>query len=174
MQLMPRFLLTLAFTAALPLGHAQQPTTVTAPKPDASAAIEKPDATGRFRQMHQSFLDRGKAGPIGLLFLGDSITAGWTKAPDVWKEHYEKYQPANFGIGGDQTHHVIWRIENGELDGIKPNLCRHLDGVRPASPALRVGSRGIAKLRLEIANCVGAKHAGADLVGRRWVDLRSE
>ena len=93
-----------------------------ATKPDASAAIEKKDADGRFRKMHESFLARGKSGPIDLLFIGDSITAGWTKAPHVWEHYFGKYQPANFGIGGDQTQHVIWRIENGELDGIKPKV----------------------------------------------------
>ena len=90
------------------------------PKPDASAAIEKTDPSGRFRKMHESFLARGKEGPIGVLFIGDSITQGWTKAPHVWAHYYGKWQPANFGIGGDQTQHVIWRIENGELDGVKP------------------------------------------------------
>jgi beta-glucosidase len=93
-----------------------------ATKPDASAAIEKKDADGRFRKLHESFLERGKSGPIGILFLGDSITAGWTKAPDIWNQYYGNYQPANFGIGGDQTQHVIWRIENGELDGIEPKV----------------------------------------------------
>jgi lysophospholipase L1-like esterase len=29
---------------------------------------------------------------------------------------------ANFGIGGDQTQHVLWRIQNGELDGIQPKV----------------------------------------------------
>ncbi len=106
------------FAAGSALALAQAP----APKPDASAAIEKQDASGRFRQMHESFLARGKSGPIGLLFVGDSITAGWTKAPHIWERYFGKYQPANFGIGGDQTQHVIWRIANGELDGITPKV----------------------------------------------------
>jgi hypothetical protein len=67
-------------------------------------------------------LERAKAGPIGVLFLGDSITEGWAKAPHVWERYYAKLQPANFGIGGDRTEHVIWRIENGELDGIHPKV----------------------------------------------------
>ena len=110
------FLVASATSILLPA--AQSPAT----KPDASAAIEKRDTDGRFRKMHDSFLARGKAGPIGLLFIGDSITAGWTKAPHVWERYFGKYQPANFGIGGDQTQHVIWRIENGELDGISPKV----------------------------------------------------
>ena len=89
---------------------------------DASAPIEKNDPSGRFRKMHESFLARGKEGPIGVLFLGDSITQGWTKAPHIWEAYYGKMQPANFGIGGDQTQHVIWRIANGELDGISPKV----------------------------------------------------
>jgi beta-glucosidase len=88
---------------------------------DASAAMPK-RANVHFYESHAVFLKRAKEGPVGVLFLGDSITEGWTKAPAVWQEHYGKYQPANFGIGGDQTQHVIWRIEDGELDGIKPKV----------------------------------------------------
>ena len=80
----------------------------------------KPDP--RFLQLHQSFLDRAKQGPIGVLFLGDSITERWNRAPDVWKAHYAQYDPANFGIGGDRTEHVLWRIANGELDNIHPKV----------------------------------------------------
>src|SRR6185369_6839502 len=75
-----------------------------------------------FFQKHEQFLARAKAGPIGVLFLGDSITEGWAKAPHIWEHYFAKYQPTNFGIGGDQTQHVIWRIENGELDGISPKV----------------------------------------------------
>ena len=119
MKSLLRFLATLTLVATVSLGRAQ---TATSAKPDASAAIEKKDQDGRFRKMHESFLARGKQGPIGLLFIGDSITAGWTRAPHIWDYYYGKYQPANFGIGGDQTQHVIWRIENGELDGISPKV----------------------------------------------------
>jgi lysophospholipase L1-like esterase len=86
---------------------------------DASAAIPK-TGNARFFELHDKFLARAKSGPIGVLFLGDSITEGWNKAPHIWDYYFGKYQPANFGIGGDQTQHVIWRIENGELDGIHP------------------------------------------------------
>jgi lysophospholipase L1-like esterase len=121
MNTLSRFLATLSLVAAIPFASAQTPTP-TAAKPDASAAIEKKDADGRFRKMHESFLARGKEGPIGVLFVGDSITAGWTKAPHIWQHYFGKWQPGNFGIGGDQTQHVIWRIENGELDGIHPKV----------------------------------------------------
>lgn len=117
---MKKLLSTFALIALLPFVAAQTPAATPA-KVDASAPIEKKDAGG-FLKKHESFLARGKSGPIGLLFIGDSITAGWTRAPHVWEHYYSKDQPANFGIGGDQTQHVIWRIANGELDGIAPKV----------------------------------------------------
>src|SRR4051812_33655222 len=82
---------------------AQTATPVPAPiHVDASAPIPKKD-NGAFLARHESFLARAKAGPIGLLFLGDSITDGWSRAPHIWQAYFEKYQPANFGISGDTT-----------------------------------------------------------------------
>lgn len=76
-----------------------------------------------FLSQHESFLKRGKEGPIGVLFLGDSITAGWNgSGKQVWAKTYGTMQAANFGIGGDRTQHVLWRIANGELDGISPKV----------------------------------------------------
>lgn len=102
--------------AATPPVAAVAPTVV-----DASAAIPK-TGNARFFELHETFLARTKSGPIGVLFLGDSITEGWGKAPHIWEHYFGKYQPANFGIGGDQTQHVIWRITNGELEGINPKV----------------------------------------------------
>lgn len=93
----------------------------TAAGDDASAPAPKKDS-GNFLKLHQAFLERAQK-PVGLLFLGDSITHGWDGGgKKVWEENYAKYDAANFGIGGDRTEHVLWRIENGELDSIQPKV----------------------------------------------------
>src|SRR5208337_5244157 len=70
---------------------------------------------------HDGFVAIAKKGGVDVLFLGDSITDGWRgSGKDVWKEKFEPLKAANFGIGGDRTQHVLWRLQNGELEGIKP------------------------------------------------------
>ena len=74
-------------------------------------------------QRHESFNVISKKGEAQLVFLGDSITQGWGGAgKEVWAKTWEPMQPANFGIGGDRTEHVLWRLENGNYDGLKPKL----------------------------------------------------
>lgn len=72
---------------------------------------------------HEGFVNEAKAGGIDLLFMGDSITDFWrNRGKTVWDKYYTNRQAANFGISGDRTQHVLWRIENGELDGINPKV----------------------------------------------------
>ena len=61
---------------------------------------------------------------MDVLFLGDSITAGLGGAgKEAWDKNFGPLKAANFGIGGDQTGHVLWRITEGkELEGIKPKV----------------------------------------------------
>jgi lysophospholipase L1-like esterase len=69
-----------------------------------------------------------KANPnIGLLLLGDSITQNYEKAktPDenfqpTWQRFYGSRAALNAGFSGDRTEHVLWRLEHGEIDGIRP------------------------------------------------------
>src|SRR5439155_23497272 len=65
-----------------------------------------------------------------LLFVGDSIT-DWFSNPrggqpaaglEVWNANFGPFKPANFGIGGDTTQGVLWRMQNGELEGFKARL----------------------------------------------------
>lgn len=95
-----------------------------APAARESATVPAPrDTQAYWMKLHESFLDRAKQGEVDLLFLGDSITQGWGgSGKDVWRRHYEPRKTANFGIGGDRTQHVLWRIQNGELEGISPKL----------------------------------------------------
>ncbi len=76
---------------------------------------------GAWMEMHRSFLVQAKKGNIDVLFLGDSITQGWNEN-SVWQRYYSPRHAANFGIGGDRTQHVLWRIQNGELSGIEPKV----------------------------------------------------
>jgi len=94
---------------------AAQPADVAAPKlgPDG-----KPQAN--FLKSHESFVAVAKQGEAQVVFLGDSITAGWNGHKALFEKEYGQYKAANFGIGGDQVQHVLWRVENGEFEGIKP------------------------------------------------------
>ena len=72
---------------------------------------------------HEGFLAEAKQGRIDLVFLGDSITDGWrTKGTNIWAKYYAPRRSLNLGIGGDRTEHLLWRIANGELDGLKPKV----------------------------------------------------
>lgn len=58
-----------------------------------------------------------------VVFIGDSITQGWRGAgKELWAAHYAPLKAANCGIGGDSTRQVLWRIEQGLLDGLAAKL----------------------------------------------------
>lgn len=78
---------------------------------------------GGWMKRHESFNERVKQGHADLLFIGDSITQGWEGAgKGVWEKFYGKRNAVNLGIGGDRTQHVLWRLDNGNVEGIKPKL----------------------------------------------------
>lgn len=89
------------------------------PKPLALSPAPHPGK----EEMHASFNEISKKGEAPLVFLGDSITEGWSKkGKAVWDQHWAPLGAANFGIGGDRTEHILWRLANGNYDGLKPKL----------------------------------------------------
>lgn len=91
----------------------------------AGAQSDNPAATPVLRnpwlEQHNRFNAAAKKGGVDVVFLGDSITAGWNNAGKaVWAGTYAPLKAANFGIGGDRTEHVLWRLQNGNLDGLSP------------------------------------------------------
>jgi lysophospholipase L1-like esterase len=82
---------------------------------------------------HQQLLAKAKAGGIDLYFEGDSITRRWdaTDYPELlahWNKSFHGWNAADFGWGGDRTENILWRLENGELDGVFPKVIVLLAG----------------------------------------------
>jgi lysophospholipase L1-like esterase len=94
--------------------------------PVQNTAVAPATRPGNWMQRHERISDRAKQGDVDLLFIGDSITDNWQPAPrggkEVWEKYYGNRKAMNAGIGGDRTQHVLWRLENGNIDGIKPKL----------------------------------------------------
>jgi len=172
MKKLSSLLILSAFLAA-PLAYTQAPAAPAAPaKPGAAATpaaptatpfplpVQAPDVaapkmdakTGKeqegFMKAHAGFVATAKKGEAQLVFLGDSITAGWGgNGKEVWAKSFDQWKPANFGIGGDRTQHVLWRIQNGELDGIKPKAAVIMIGTNNTGGDTAEGiAKGVTKI----------------------------
>jgi lysophospholipase L1-like esterase len=85
---------------------------------------------------HEGFVEETKVkrDKVNLLFIGDSITEGWRgKGKAVWEKFYAPRNALNLGIGGDRTQHVLWRLQNGEVDGLNPKVTVLLIGINNTS-----------------------------------------
>ncbi|HEX8913244.1 MAG TPA: GDSL-type esterase/lipase family protein [Humisphaera sp.] len=91
----------------------------------------KSDEGKGFLARHEGFLKdlKAKEGKVDLLLVGDSITDGWRGGgKDAIKGWTDKMSVYNIGIGGDRTQHVIWRLDNGEVEGISPKVAMLMIG----------------------------------------------
>ena len=131
--------------------------------PDVAAQKFGPDGKVNpgFAAAHERFVAIAKEGKAQLVFLGDSITAGWGGKKEIWDKAFGQYQPANFGIGGDRTQHVLWRITNGELDGIKPKACVLMIGTNNSGSD---SAEGIANGIKVIVETIRAKQPQAKIL----------
>ena len=76
---------------------------------------------------HRQLLAKAKQGRIDIYFEGNSITRRWgaTDYPDFlanWKQNFHGWNAADFGWGADRIENILWRLENGELDGVNPKI----------------------------------------------------
>jgi lysophospholipase L1-like esterase len=90
-----------------------------------NAAIVPVPRTGSITNRQSLVLQRAKDAPgnYDIEFIGDSITQGWEgRGSNVWKQFYGHRHAINFGVSGDRTENVLWRFEQGQLDGIKAKV----------------------------------------------------
>jgi lysophospholipase L1-like esterase len=115
------------------------PTTAPATAPATAPRIQLPippadkpsirlDAEGNpaegWMHHHEANLKIACKGNIDLYFEGDSITDSWAgrAGRDIWAKEFGAWNPGNFGISGDRTNHVLWRLDHHELDGVSPKV----------------------------------------------------
>ncbi len=108
-----------------------------------------------WQQRFNAINERVRQGNIDMVFIGDSITQGWEGAgAAIWDKYYAGRNAANLGIGGDCTQQVLWRLDNGNVDGISPKVAIVLIGTnnydRPAKE-IALGVRAVvSKLRQKL------------------------
>jgi len=94
----------------------------------APRAVEYPwMSIERWRQMHAEQVIRAEKGDIDVMFLGDSLTEMWPKP--LWDRNFGALKAANFGIGGDHTGNVLWRLQEPAIAEIRPKLVVLMIGV---------------------------------------------
>jgi lysophospholipase L1-like esterase len=124
-----------------------------------------PKLNSGFMPRHKEFVEIAKKGDIDVLFMGDSITdwwrnPGWTNnfphGPNgayIGKPVFDKYfgsmKVANFGIAGDTTQGVLWRLQNGEGQGYQPKVIMLMIGTnntkRNSAPQIAEGVAAVVQ-----------------------------
>src|SRR5579863_2985972 len=84
---------------------------------------------------HEQMVHKAKQGGIDVFFVGDSITRRWGATDpqyrpflENWKTNFFGWNAADFGWGADRIENILWRLQNGELDGINPKVIVLLAG----------------------------------------------
>ncbi|KAM9781582.1 platelet-activating factor acetylhydrolase IB subunit beta [Syngnathus typhle] len=83
--------------------------------------VEDVQGDGRWMSQHTRFVLECKDGEPDVLFVGDSMVQ-LMQQYEVWRELFSPLHALNFGIGGDTTCNVLWRLQNGELENIRPKV----------------------------------------------------
>jgi lysophospholipase L1-like esterase len=118
----------------------------------ADRPVPRSDNTSRIA--HEQLLAKAKQGRIDIYFEGDSIIRRWgaTDYPQLlenWKQNFFGWNAADFGWGADRVENILWRIENGELDGVNPKVIVLLAGTNNVGN--RVPPEGIDAAAEEVA-----------------------
>ncbi len=155
--MMKRRLLLAAPLLALPaVAHAQR-------APLAATPITRTELRW-WAARHAAKLAELRAGRVDLLWIGDSITQDWERSGPpayfdfrpVWDRFYGGRHAVNLGFSGDATSHLLWRLRNGQLDGISPK------GV-----VLLIGTNNFGRLRWSVEDTLKGHEACVAEIRRR-------
>ncbi len=102
----------------MPFLHAQE---------DSVTPVARPDKW--WQERFQANQERIQQGNVEVLFIGDSITHGWDNVgKNTWDKYYPDRNVVNLGFSGDQTQHVLWRLENLKWGNVQPKVAMIMIG----------------------------------------------
>ena len=106
-----------------------------APRTSVPADQPAPRTDANSLKAHEQHLAKRTQGKIDVYFEGDSIARRWgatdaayAKYLANWKENFFGWNAADFGWGADSLQNILWRLDNGELDGVNPKVIVFLGG----------------------------------------------
>ncbi len=153
---------SLLSAAGLLLGGAASPV------PLAATPVSRLD-TPWWRQRHAEKLAEIRGRKVDLVFLGDSITQNWEHSgPPAWRDfqpawqhYYGNRNAVNLGFSGDATCHLLWRLRNGEIDGITPRAA-----------VILIGANNLGRLHWPAADDIAGIVAVVDETRRKLPQTR--
>jgi len=80
-----------------------------------------PHGEGRWISMHQRFVTESRDAEPEVLWVGDSLIQNLFNSR-IWDTSFCLMHSLNFGISGDRTENVLWRLQNGELENLSPKM----------------------------------------------------
>ncbi len=112
-------------------------------------AVERTDEHHILKHTH--FMSLPDKHTYNVVFFGDSITRRWEDNIELWNQYFSSFNPLNMGVGMDTLENMLWRVQNGQLDGLKPSLILLLAGTNniTQSPVDYI-AKGIIYLAKEI------------------------
>ena len=81
-----------------------------------------------WKERHEANIEQMSKGETEFLMIGDSITHGWEGHKQLADKYFGQYKPINLGFSGDQTQHVLWRLDHLPLNKIKPKAAMIMIG----------------------------------------------
>lgn len=143
------------------------------PRAAERADVPAPRTDANSKLAHEQLLEKAKKGKIDVYFAGDSITRRWgtsdAQYADLlanWRQNFFGYNAGNFGWGADKTQHILWRLENGELDSVNPKVIVVLAGTN------NVGNEPPADVDAKVADVTAGIKAIVDTCRRKAPDAR--
>lgn len=83
--------------------------------------MEDVQGDNRWMDMHLRFVSEAKEAEPDVLWIGDSIIQNLVNS-NIWERSFCQMHSCNFGIAGDRTETLLWRLQEGELDGLAPKV----------------------------------------------------